>query len=627
MTIKAEAKYTIRASDKTKLAVKSAKDRLKSFTGVVFSAKSAVASLVGVGGFGALVTSSLKAGDSLAKTADKLGLTTEALAGMRHAAELSGVAQNTLDMAIQRMTRRLSEAAMGTGEAQGALRELGLDAQALAAMAPDKAFQRIAGAMENVTTQGDRVRLSFKLFDSEGVSLVNTLAMGQENLQAAAAEADALGLSISRIDAAKMEMANDTFTRLKASSKGLGNAIAVNVAPFVEALGEMFVNAGKEAGGMSNFVGEAMNGVISAVGFVADAFRGLEVVWAGLNVAWSGVVMLIAEGIAGIDRNLTDILNKFSIITGKVYENNEAIQEWASSAGLGFEVAKFKLADLANAEMPSENVKRWAGEVRHEAQTAAVEIAKTRAALTSGGTDETGGVDVNKQERALASLETFLTGRVEKISQSLMTENEVRANAYAMQHLQLEEALARDFITQERYAELSMRLEAHKNAANQKSLWGFLASTTAAASRHNKALFKINQAAGIANAIISTNEGMAKALTYGPILGPVLAGVVAAAGAANILAIRSASFGGGGGSAPSVGPTSAAPVVATTPAGGGGDSFGGGGGGGMQVTIINHGVMSGEDDIKGWLSETIRDEIDTESLVLETNNEGRVVAS
>ena len=56
--------------------------------------------------------------DALAKTADKLGLTTEELASLRHAASITaGVTSQTLDMALQRMTRRLSEAASGTGEA------------------------------------------------------------------------------------------------------------------------------------------------------------------------------------------------------------------------------------------------------------------------------------------------------------------------------------------------------------------------------------------------------------------------------------------------------------------------------------------------------------------------------
>ena len=82
--------------------------------------------------------------DNLAKTADKLGTTTQALEAMRHAGELTGVSTNTMDMALQRMTRRWSEAAVGTGEAQKAIQELGLDAKYLASLAPDEAFKKIS---------------------------------------------------------------------------------------------------------------------------------------------------------------------------------------------------------------------------------------------------------------------------------------------------------------------------------------------------------------------------------------------------------------------------------------------------------------------------------------------------
>ena len=123
-------------------------------------------------------------GDQLDKTASKLGISTNALSELGFAAEQTGVSYNTMAMAMQRMTRRVAEAARGTGEAKDALRELNLDAEALAKMTPDQALAKIAGAMQNVGSQSDKVRLAFKLFDSEGVALVNTLALGEEGLAA-----------------------------------------------------------------------------------------------------------------------------------------------------------------------------------------------------------------------------------------------------------------------------------------------------------------------------------------------------------------------------------------------------------------------------------------------------------
>jgi len=129
-------------------------------------------------GLSKLTSESMKSLDALGKTSDKLGIATEKLASLHVQAELAGVSSNTLDTALQRMTRRLSEAAKGGGPAADAIKELGLNSQKLARMKPDEALREIAAAMGNVKNQSDKVRLAFKLFDSEGVNLINMLKGG-----------------------------------------------------------------------------------------------------------------------------------------------------------------------------------------------------------------------------------------------------------------------------------------------------------------------------------------------------------------------------------------------------------------------------------------------------------------
>jgi len=106
---------TIRAFDKTKKGFGSATKGLKAIAGSVFSLRTALVGVAGAAGFGLLVRSSLNATDSLAKTAAKIGTTTEALGALRYAADLTGVATQTMDMALQRFTRRTAEAAAGHG--------------------------------------------------------------------------------------------------------------------------------------------------------------------------------------------------------------------------------------------------------------------------------------------------------------------------------------------------------------------------------------------------------------------------------------------------------------------------------------------------------------------------------
>ena len=86
----------------------------------------ALAGVATVGGLAALVDSSISAADAIGKTADTIGVGVEALQELRFAAKASGVEQQTLDMALQRFTRRAAEAAQGTGEAKDALAQMGI---------------------------------------------------------------------------------------------------------------------------------------------------------------------------------------------------------------------------------------------------------------------------------------------------------------------------------------------------------------------------------------------------------------------------------------------------------------------------------------------------------------------
>jgi len=258
---------------------------MKSVVGVVFNLKSAFVSLAGAAGIGLLVKSSLDATDALGKTAAKIGVTTEALASMRYAAKLTGVETATMDMALQRFTRRAAEAAMGTGEAKDALKELGLNASALIKMPLEQQMGELAGAFENVATDADKVRLAMKLFDSEGVALVNTLGLGKEGLMQMAAEAGRLGLALSQDAVTGVEKANDAFTRVTSTFKGLRDQTVAKLAPALEFLATTLQN--KVLGAMEDADGSVE---LFAQGLAVNILQAVETAIKGLQSLVNGVV-------------------------------------------------------------------------------------------------------------------------------------------------------------------------------------------------------------------------------------------------------------------------------------------------------------------------------------------------
>ncbi len=288
-------KITIRAFDKTKKGFGAVTAGLKSITGAVFSMRTALVGVAGLAGFGLLVRSSLNATDSLSKTASKIGTTADALGALRYAAELTGVATTTMDMALQRFTRRTAEAAMGTGEAKGAIKELGINAQELNRMPLDKRMVVLADAFSGVKNESDRLRLAFKLFDSEGAALVNTLSGGGDALRKMLGEAKALGLTMSGSAAKGVEETVDAITKLKSLFKGVTDQMVAAFAPALKVLVTRFTDFLQRSietkGGVERF----------AKALAVDLLRGVQVALLAFQDLANGFVIVYNTALTAKD--------------------------------------------------------------------------------------------------------------------------------------------------------------------------------------------------------------------------------------------------------------------------------------------------------------------------------------
>jgi len=263
----------------------------------LFNFKVGLTAVAGAAGIGLLVKSSLQSIDTLGKTATKLGVTSQALQKLRYASNLAGVETRTVDMAVQRFTRRLSEAANGTGEAKDALKELGLNAKELAKQPLDKQMLALADAFDDVQNSGDKVRLAFKLFDSEGVAFVNTLEGGSAALREMFNEAESLGFILSSSAVKGVEETNDAIAKLMTMFAGVRDQIVAGLAPafrvIVDLIREKLVNAIDKAKGMENFtkalalaivdmaqnIGESIqkfvNRMVDGINLIIDAAKAL----------------------------------------------------------------------------------------------------------------------------------------------------------------------------------------------------------------------------------------------------------------------------------------------------------------------------------------------------------------
>ena len=136
----------------------------------------------------------------------------------------------------------------------------------------------LADAFEKIEDSGDRVRLAFKLFDSEGVAFVNTLQGGTEALQAMFAEVDDLGIALSTATVQGVERANDAFTRLQSLFRGVRDSVVGALAPAFEMLADTIrtnvLEAVKEAGGVEQF---GRNLALTIVGLFKNAAQAIQI--------------------------------------------------------------------------------------------------------------------------------------------------------------------------------------------------------------------------------------------------------------------------------------------------------------------------------------------------------------
>ena len=258
---------------------------------------------------GALILRFGAAGDSIAKTADKLGLGVVELQRLQYAAKLAGIPIRTFDMAFQRFTRRTAEAAAGTGEARGALKFLGIELRNTEGRLRPAGIllEEVAEAMASIEDPALRVRVAFKLFDSEGVSMVNMLLDGSKAIRDAGDEAERLGI-ITEEDARASEKFTDALARVQQAAMGLRNEIG----------GELIPRITEMIGKLTEWLVDLKPEILEQM---AQAGRDLAAVYRMIKDAIGGIVEGGRDLHAWIDETFPEVgkmIDKFAAWAGKI---------------------------------------------------------------------------------------------------------------------------------------------------------------------------------------------------------------------------------------------------------------------------------------------------------------------
>jgi len=275
-------KIRIKAIDSTKAAFDKVTKGLKGIGSVAGKAsmgvaKVGVAATAAATALAALVKVNVDFMDKLGKTASKLGIEVEFLQAMRFAAEQTGVKVEALDMGLQRFIRRAAEAAQGTGESKRAFEQLGIQLTDNNGNLRDvrEILFDVADGLKNTTSSAEQVRLAFKFFDSEGVSLVNTLKDGADGLREFEQQAENLGLIISKQSIAKAEMFANSINILKKQITAISANITAAFIPVLDDVSERLQTILADMkGGDTTFENFGKDLAVGILTFMRTAFIG-----------------------------------------------------------------------------------------------------------------------------------------------------------------------------------------------------------------------------------------------------------------------------------------------------------------------------------------------------------------
>jgi hypothetical protein len=237
----------------------------------------------------AMVKTTATAYDEIAKLSTQLGVSTEFLSGMRHAADLSGVQVRNMEKAVQMLQVRIGEAGRGIGQARDAFDALGVslyDSSGELRNA-EEIMPDLAQAFAEMTNETERAEAASKIFGQRGMAMIQMFKDGRSGLQAMTDEAERFGLVVSSEAAANAEAFNDSLTRVTGAFRGIKNMIAEQVFPEITKVADRF----------ANWVADNRELIVLKT---ADWLR---------NVAL--MLKSIGEGLLWIDQNITDPVFEF----------------------------------------------------------------------------------------------------------------------------------------------------------------------------------------------------------------------------------------------------------------------------------------------------------------------------
>lgn len=592
--IGADTKSFIKGSDDTKRRLvqlgqqsRSTVNSLGKIAGAAAAAGTALAATI--------VVQAANAARELQNMSDIANTTPETFQKMAFAARRVGIEQEKLSDILKDFNDRVGDFNQtGAGPMADFFEKIapkvGITADNFRNLSGPQAMQLYVDSLEQANLAQEDMVFYMEAMASDSTALLPLLRDGGRAMKEQADEAERLGLILSDVDTERLSQLSDKIDLGRDKFSAFTKQLGAELTPAITGIMEQLQEVTAEMGGVDDIARRVAETGIKGFGAFADVLRGVHVAGKTLQLGFQGVgtailsiTSMILEGwqrifdqmISGV-QGLIDTVNSIPGVPDiptegvvklrqRTLEAAEAQVALRDTMHASIAQTKDELHELAMQPMPSDQFDEFLAKAREKSTEAAEVAVEARRKMAQETAIRSAGGGEDEDSLAQAELEK----RLERIREANLTELELLREKQAMEaeilaqgrergleikggydqaEREMEARHQKDIndITQ-RAAEERRRLEEEKLRQREATTGQILGNISTLMNTESRKMFEIGKAAGIANAVISTYQGAAKALELGWPLGPIAAAAITANGFAQVSAIRSQSFGGGGG--------------------------------------------------------------------------------
>ena len=209
--------------------------------------------------------------DRLAKAGRRVDTGVGGFRALELAAGEAGVSVATLADAVQTMDR---EVAKGSKNAQLALRSLGIAAGDLEGLEADQKMALIGDSIQKMGLSTAQTSVVLQQLGVRNREMVLAVGAGGDAFRKARADIEDYGLSVSNIDASRIEAANDAIGRLGLISEYAGQQLALKIVPALGAMAQAMTDSLRE-GGLLRGVIDGLIGSLDRIAVYAATFAAI----------------------------------------------------------------------------------------------------------------------------------------------------------------------------------------------------------------------------------------------------------------------------------------------------------------------------------------------------------------